>query len=57
MQTQAREHLQQRVYFYPMQHFLGGAQEPVMCCTEGCGLVGNTGGRWMAGMDDLFQPW
>jgi len=30
------------------------------CCTEGCGLVGNTGGRWKVGLDDLgglFQPW
>ena len=30
------------------------------CCTEGCGLVGNIGGRWMLGLDclgGLFQPW
>ena len=29
-------------------------------CTEGCGLVGNFGYRWVVGLDDLgdlFQPW
>ena len=29
------------------------------CGTKGHGLVGNTGGRWMVGLDDLrglFQP-
>ena len=38
----------------------GGVQEVCRCCTEGHGLVGNIGGRWMIGMDDLgglFQPW
>jgi len=31
-----------------------------LCCTEGHGLVGNNGDRWMVGLDDLrdlFQPW
>jgi len=23
----------------------GGIEEPCRCCTEGCGLVGNTGDR------------
>lgn len=23
------------------------------CCTEGHGLVGNIGGRWVVGLDDL----
>lgn len=35
-------------------------QEMFMCCTEGCGLVGNVGDGWMSGLDDLgglFQPW
>ena len=35
-----------------------GAQGMFRCCTEGRGLVGNTGGRWMAGLDylgGLFQ--
>ena len=30
------------------------------CYTEDHGLVGNTVGRWMVGLDDLgglFQPW
>ena len=38
----------------------GGVQETFRCCTEGCGLVGNIGGRWTVGLDDLrglFQPW
>ena len=38
----------------------GGAQEMFRCCTEGHGLVGNIGGRWTVGLDDLgglFQPW
>ena len=38
----------------------GGAQEKFRCCTEGHGLVGNIGDRWMVGLDDLrglFQPW
>ena len=37
-----------------------GVQAMLRCCTEGHGLVGNIGGRWMIGMDDLgglFQPW
>ena len=36
-----------------------GVQEPCGCGTEGCGLVGNIGIRWMVGLDDLsglFQP-
>ena len=38
----------------------GDVQETFRCCTEGCGLVGNIGGRWTVGVDDLgglFQPW
>ena len=38
----------------------GGVQEMFRCCSEGDGLVGNIGDRWMAGLDDLrdlFQPW
>ena len=38
----------------------GDVQEPFRCGTEGCGLVGSIGGRWMAGLDGLgglFQPW
>ena len=30
------------------------------CCTKGHGLLGDTGGRWMVGLDvleGLFQPW
>jgi len=27
----------------------GGVQEAFPCCTEGRGLVGNIGGRWMVG--------
>jgi len=37
----------------------GGVQEMCRCGTEGRGLVGNIGGRWMVGYDDLrslFQP-
>ena len=37
-----------------------GVQEMFRCCTEGHGLVGNIGDRWMVGLDDhrgLFQPW
>ena len=37
----------------------GGVQETFECCTEGRGLVGNIGDRWMAGLDGLrglFQP-
>ena len=37
-----------------------GIQEMFRRCTEGHGLVGNTGGSWMVGLDDLrgvFQPW
>lgn len=33
---------------------------PVPCCTKGQGLVGNIGGRWAVGVDDLeggFQLW
>lgn len=35
-------------------------QEMFRCCIEGCGLVGNTDGRWTVGLDDLgglFPPW
>jgi len=35
-------------------------QEMHRCGTEGLGLVGNIGGRWMVGLDDLrglFYPW
>ena len=38
----------------------GGVQEMFRCCTEGHGLVGNIGNRWMVRLDDfggLFQPW
>ena len=38
----------------------GGVQEMFRCCSEGRGLVGYIGDRWMAGLDDLrdlFQPW
>ena len=38
----------------------GGIQETLRCCTEGHGLVGSIGDRWMVGLDDLrglFQPW
>lgn len=38
----------------------GGVQELFRCGTEGCGLVGSTGGGWVVGLDDhggLFQPW
>ena len=38
----------------------GGVEETFRCCTEGHGLVGNTGGRWMVGLHHLgglFQPW
>ena len=38
----------------------GGVQETCRCCTEGHGLVGNIGDRWMVGLDDLrgvFQLW
>jgi len=38
----------------------GGVQEAFRCCTEGCGLVGSTGDRWVVGLDDvrgLLQPW
>ena len=31
----------------------GGVQETFRCCTEGHGLVGNIGDRWMAGLDCL----
>jgi len=37
-----------------------GVQEMFRCCTEGNGLVGNIGDRWMVELDDLgglFQPW
>ena len=37
-----------------------GVQEMFRCCTEGYGSVGNIGGRWMVGLEDLgglFQPW
>jgi len=37
----------------------GGVQETFKCCTEGHGLVGDTGDRWTAGLDlgGFFQPW
>ena len=38
----------------------GGIQGTFRCCTEGHGLMGNIGGRWMVELDDLgglFQPW
>jgi len=38
----------------------GGVQETLRCCTEGHGLVGIIGDRWMVGLEDLggiFQPW
>ena len=38
----------------------GGVQEMFRCGTEGHGLVGSIGGRWMVGLDDLgglLQPW
>jgi len=38
----------------------GGVEETFRCCTEGCGLVENTGDRWLVGLDDLgglFQAW
>ena len=38
----------------------GGVQRTFGCCTEGHGIVGNTGDRWTVGLDDLrglFQPW
>ena len=38
----------------------GGVQGTFRHCTEGRGLVGNIGDRWMIGLDDLgglFQPW
>jgi len=38
----------------------GGVQEMLRCCTEGHGLVGSIGDRWMVVLDDLgglFQPW
>lgn len=31
----------------------GRVEEMFRCCTEGPALVGNIGGRWMAGLDDL----
>ena len=37
----------------------GAVQKAFRCCTEGCGLVGNGGGRRMVGLGDfggLFQP-
>ena len=37
----------------------GGGQETFRC-TVRCGLVGNIGGNWTVGLDDLgglFQPW
>ena len=40
--------------------FSGFIQKTIRCCTEGHGLVGNTGDRWTVGWDDirgLFQPW
>ena len=43
-----------------MEVVAGAVQETSRCCTEGRGLVGNVGDRWMVGLDDLgnlFQPW
>ena len=37
-----------------------GVQETFRCCAEGHSLLGITGDRWTAGLDDLgglFQPW
>jgi len=37
-----------------------GVQETFRCCTEGHSLMGNIGGTWTVGLDDLeglFQPW
>ena len=37
-----------------------GVHEMFTCCSKGHVLVGNTGDRWMVGLDDLrglFQPW
>ena len=37
----------------------GRCSRNIKCCTEGRGLVGNTGDRWTVGLDDLgglFQP-
>jgi len=37
----------------------GGVQEMLTCCTEGHGLVGSTGGKWVVGLDELgglLQP-
>lgn len=39
--------------------FAGDVQETHRCCTAGCALVGNTGGGWAVGLDNLgglFQP-
>lgn len=38
----------------------GGVQETVRYCTEGHGLVGTIGDRWMVGLDNLgglLQLW
>jgi len=32
----------------------GGVQEPWRYGTEGHGFVGNIGGRWMVGLDNVF---
>ena len=32
---------------------LGGVQETFRCCTEGHGLLGTIGDRWIVGLDDL----
>ena len=37
-----------------------GGPQATFRCTEGHGLVGDIGDRWMVGLDDLrglFQPW
>ena len=34
----------------------GDVQETFRCCTEGHGLVGNTGDRWLDDLRGLFQP-
>ena len=41
-------------------HWPWSIQETFRCCTEGHGLVVNTGDRWTVGLDDLgglFQCW
>ena len=35
----------------------GGLQKTFRCCTEGHGLVVNTGDRWMVELGSFFQSW